>query len=161
MTFFGSTAFDGNGAGRAVWQTIKSFGGSYDDGNGMLKLNTPENVAAVAWLREMVQKGYVPEIAFAGGFQEEQAFMDGSAGAFPTGLFGYRYLNPLTAPSGTKYEKKNENDMFDAINAGDIYLAPMVAPKVRSPVAAPTYLGSAFLLGPRMLRRPMTSSTGS
>jgi multiple sugar transport system substrate-binding protein len=133
MTFFGSTAFDGNGAGRAVWQTIKSFGGSYDDGNGKLKLNTPENVAAVAWLREMVQKGYVPEIAFAGGFQEEQAFMDGSAGAFPTGLFGYRYLNPLTAPSGTKYEKKNENDMFDAINAGDIYLAPMVAPEGKKP----------------------------
>ena len=133
LTFFGSTAFDGNGAGRAVWQTIKSFGGSYDDGNGQLKLNTPENVAAVAWLREMVQKGYVPEIAFAGGFQEEQAFMDGSAGAFPTGLFGYRYLNPLTAPSGKKYEKKNENDMFDAINAGDIYLAPMVAPEGNKP----------------------------
>jgi len=127
LTFFGSTAFDGNGAGRAVGQIISSFGGGYDDGNGKLKLNTPENVAAVAWLREMVQKGYVPEIAFAGGFQEEQAFMDSSAGAFPTGLFGYRYLNPLTAPSGTKYEKKNENDMFDAIAAGDIYLAPLPA----------------------------------
>ena len=133
MTFFGSTAFDGNGAPRAVWQAISSFGGGYDDGNGKLKLNTPENVAAVAWLREMVQKGYVPEIAFAGGFQEEQAFMDSSAGAFPTGLFGYRYLNPLTAPSGTKYEKKNENDMFDAINAGDIYLAPHPAPEGNKP----------------------------
>jgi ABC-type glycerol-3-phosphate transport system substrate-binding protein len=129
LTFFGSTAFDGNGAGRAVWQVINSFGGGYDDGNGSLKLNTPENVAAIAWLREMVQKGYVPEIAFAGGFQEEEAFKDSSAGAFPTGLFGYRYVNPLTAPSGTKYEKKNENDMFDAIAAGDVYLAPMVAPE--------------------------------
>lgn len=127
LTFFGSTAFDGNGAPRAVYLVITSFGGSYDDGNGKLALNTPENVAAITWLREMVQKGYVPEIAFAGGFQEEQAFMDSSAGAFPTGLFGYRYLNPLTAPSGTKYEKKNENDMFDAMTAGDIYLAPMPA----------------------------------
>jgi multiple sugar transport system substrate-binding protein len=127
MTFFGSTAFDGNGAGRAVYLVVSSFGGSYDDGNGKLALNTPENVAAIAWLREMVQKGYVPEIAFAGGFQEEQAFMDNSAGAFPTGLFGYRYLNPLTAPNGTQYDKKNENDMFDALAAGDIYLAPMPA----------------------------------
>jgi multiple sugar transport system substrate-binding protein len=127
LTFFGSTAFDGNGAGRAVWQVITSFGGSYDDGDGKLALNTPENVAAIAWLREMVQKGYVPEIAFAGGFQEEQAFMDSSAGAFPTGLFGYRYLNPLTAPSGKKYEKKSQDDMFDALAAGDIYLAPMPA----------------------------------
>jgi multiple sugar transport system substrate-binding protein len=129
LTFFGSTAFDGDGAGRAVWQIVNSFGGIYDDGNGKLKLNTPENVAAVTWLREMVQKGYVPEIAFAGGFQEEEAFKDSSAGAFPTGLFGYRYVNPLTAPSGTKYEKGNENDMFDAIAAGDVYLAPMVAPE--------------------------------
>ena len=124
MTFFGSTAFNGDGANRAMFQTIASFGGSYDDGNGKLKLNTPENVAAVAWLREMVQKGYVPEIAFAGGFQEEQAFMDSSAGAIPTGLFGYRYMNPLTAPSGKKYEKKSQDDMFDAITAGDVYLAP-------------------------------------
>jgi multiple sugar transport system substrate-binding protein len=135
MTFFGSTAFDGDaaGPGRAVWQVISSFGGGYDDGNGKLKLNTPENVAAIAWLREMVQKGYVPEIAFAGGFQEEEAFKDSSAGAFPTGLFGYRYVNPLTAPNGTKYEKKNENDMLDAIAAGDVVLAPMVAPEGNKP----------------------------
>ncbi len=127
MTFFGSTAFNGNGAARAVYQAIGSFGGGYDDGNGKLKLNTPENVAAVAWLREMVQNGYVPEIAFAGGFQEEQAFMDASAGAIPTGLFGYRYMNPLTAPDGTKYEKKSEQDMLDALAAGDVTLQPMPA----------------------------------
>lgn len=124
LTFFGSTAFNGNGAARAVFQNFVSFGGGYDDGNGKLKLNTPENVAAVAFLREMVQKGYVPDIAFAGGFQEEEAFKDSSAGAFPTGLFGYRYVNPLTAPSGKKYEKKTQDDMLDAIAAGDVYLAP-------------------------------------
>ncbi|MCX6029290.1 MAG: extracellular solute-binding protein, partial [Chloroflexi bacterium] len=133
MTFFGSTASFGNGAARAVFQTIGSFGGGYDDGNGKLKLNTPENVAAVAWLRAMVQNGYVPEIAFAGGFQEEQAFMDSSAGAIPTGLFGYRYMNPLTAPSGKKYEKKTQDDMLDAIAAGDVYLAPMPAGPGKQP----------------------------
>ncbi len=129
LTFFGSTAFDGDGANRAVFATVASFGGGYDDGNGKIKLNTPENVAAIAWLREMVQRGYVPEIAFAGGFQEEQAFMDASAGAIPTGLFGYRYMNPLTAPNGTKYEKRSQEDMLDAIEAGDVYLAPMPAPE--------------------------------
>jgi multiple sugar transport system substrate-binding protein len=133
MTLFGSTAFDGEGAIRAVWQIFKSFGGSYDDGNGKLKLNTPENVAAVAWLRDMVQKGYVPEIAFAGGFQEEEAFKDSSAGSFPTLLLGYRYINPLTAPSGTKYAKGNADDMMDAIGAGDVYLSPMVAPEGKTP----------------------------
>jgi ABC-type glycerol-3-phosphate transport system substrate-binding protein len=34
LTFFGSTDFNGNGATRAVWTTISSFGGTYDDGNG-------------------------------------------------------------------------------------------------------------------------------
>jgi multiple sugar transport system substrate-binding protein len=133
MTMFGSTAFNGDGANRAIFQAISTFGGGYDDGNGKLKLNTPENIAAVAWLREMVQKGYVPEIAFAGGFQEEQAFMDSSAGAIPTGLFGYRYMNPLTAPSGKKYEKKNQDDMLDAITAGDVFLAPMPAGPGKKP----------------------------
>jgi ABC-type glycerol-3-phosphate transport system substrate-binding protein len=143
MTFFGSTDFDGNGATRAVWTTIASFGGTYDDGNGKMLLNTPENVAAIAWLREMVQKGYVPEIAFAGGFQEEEAFKDSSAGAFPTGLFGYRYINPLTAPSGKKYETKTEQDMLDAIAAGDVILQPMVAPEGKTPgceIAAPALI---------------------
>jgi multiple sugar transport system substrate-binding protein len=133
MTFFGSTDFDGDGAARAVWTTIASFGGTYDDGKGKMLLNTPEDVAAIKWLREMVQKGYVPEIAFAGKFQEEQAFMDSSAGAIPTGLFGYRYINPLTAPSGKKYEKKNQDDMLDAIAAGDVILAPMPAPAGKKP----------------------------
>jgi multiple sugar transport system substrate-binding protein len=142
MTMFGSTDFDGNGATRAVWTTISSFGGTYDDGEGKMLLNTPENVAAIEWLREMVQKEYVPEIAFAGGFQEEEAFKDSSAGSFPTGLFGYRYINPLTAPDGTKYEKKTEQDMLDAIAAGDVILRPMVAPEGKTPgcdIGAPAF----------------------
>jgi multiple sugar transport system substrate-binding protein len=133
MTYFGSTAFDGNGAGRAVWSVISSFGGTYDDGEGRMLLNTPENVAALTWLREMVQQGYVPEIAFAGGFQEEEAFKDSSAGAFPTGLFGYRYINPLVAPDGTEYPKGNSEDMLDAIAAGDVILRPFPAPAGQTP----------------------------
>jgi multiple sugar transport system substrate-binding protein len=75
----------------------------------------------------------VPEIAFAGGFQEEEAFKDSSAGAFPTGLFGYRYINPLTAPSGTKYSKGNSDDMLDAIAAGEVILAPFPAAAGKTP----------------------------
>jgi multiple sugar transport system substrate-binding protein len=133
MTYFGSTAFDGDGATRAVWQTMSSFGGTYDDGKGHMLLNTPENVAALTWLREMVQKKYVPDIAFAGGFQEEEAFKDSSAGSIPTGLFGYRYINPLTAPNGTKYSKGTSDDMIDAIAKGDVILAPFPAPAGKKP----------------------------
>jgi len=133
MTFFASTDFDGEGTSRGVWTTVSSFGGKFDDGEGNMTLNTPENVAAVEFLRTMVQSGYVPEIAFAGGFQEENAFKDASAGAFPTGLFGYRYVNPLTAPSGTEYAKGNEEDMLDAIAAGDVILSPFPAAEGQLP----------------------------
>ena len=64
---------------------------------------------------------------------EEEAFKDSSAGSFPTGLFGYRYVNPLTAPSGTKYEKGNAEDMLDAIAAGDVVLSPYFAAEGQQP----------------------------
>jgi multiple sugar transport system substrate-binding protein len=127
ITFFGSTDKGGEGLTRAIWTTIASFGGSLDDGQGNMLLNTPENIAAIEFLREIVANEYVPEIAFAGGFQEEEAFKDASAGSFPTGLFGYRYVNPLTAPDGTAYDKGNAEDMLDAIAAGDVYLAPFLS----------------------------------
>jgi multiple sugar transport system substrate-binding protein len=133
ITFFGSTDFDGEGLIRFVWTAISSFGGSLDDGQGTMRLNTPENIAAIEFLRTLVTEGYVPEIAFAGQFQEEEAFKDASAGSFPTGIFGYRYVNPLTAPDGTKYEKRNEEDMLDAIAAGDVYLAPSFAAEGHEP----------------------------
>ncbi|HMN31081.1 MAG TPA: extracellular solute-binding protein [Caldilineaceae bacterium] len=133
ITFFGSTDYEGEGLNRFMWTAISSFGGAFDDGNGVMTLNTPENVAAIEFIRTIVSQGYAPEIAFAGGFQEEQAFKDASAGSFPTGLFGYRYVNPLTAPNGTKYDKGNEEDMLDAITAGDVYLAPFLAAEGHKP----------------------------
>lgn len=133
ITFFGSTDYDGEGLKRFIWTAISSFGGSLDDGQGNMQLNTPENVAAIEFLREIVQKGYAPEIAFAGQFQEEEAFKDASAGSFPTGMFGYRYVNPLTAPDGDTYTKGNEEDMLDAIADGDIFLAPSFAAEGQEP----------------------------
>jgi len=133
MTFFGSTDKGGEGLTRAVWTIIDSFGGVLDDGQGNMKLDSPETISAIEFLREMVAKEYVPEIAFAGGFQEEEAFKDSSAGSFPTGLFGYRYVNPLTAPNGTKYETGSSEDMINAIEAGDVYLAPSFAAAGQQP----------------------------
>ena len=147
ITFFGSTDFDGEGLTRAIWTTMSSFGGSLDDGQGVMKLNTPENIAAIEFLRDIVQKGYVPEIAFAGQFQEENAFKDASAGSFPTGLFGYRYVNPLTAPSGTAYAKGNEQDMLDAIGAGDVVLSPFLSAPGQKPGCGIEVQGFAIPVG--------------
>jgi ABC-type glycerol-3-phosphate transport system substrate-binding protein len=89
----------------------------------------------------------VPEIAFAGGFQEENAFKDASAGAFPTGLFGYRYVNPLSAPNGTQYAKGNQEDMLDAIAAGDVVLSPYLAPEGQTPGCDVAVSGFAIPVG--------------
>lgn len=124
LTFFGSTDKGGQGIYRGLGTIQQSFGGKVDDGQGKMLLDTPENVAFIQFVRDLVAKGYVPDIAFAGGFQEEEAFKDSSAGAFPTGADGYVFLNPLTAPDGTKYDKGNENDFLDAVAAGELYLSP-------------------------------------
>jgi multiple sugar transport system substrate-binding protein len=146
-TYFGSTAYGGSGAGRGIWALIASFGGTYDDGQGNMLLNTPENVAAIEFLRETVVRGYNPETVFAGGFVEEDSFKDSSAAAIPTGLFGYRYINPLTAPDGTKYEKGSSDDMLDAIADGQVIMRPMFAPEGKTPSCNNDLQGIAIPVG--------------
>ena len=90
LTYWGSTAFDGEAAGRYYFQVLSSFGGGYDDGKGSMLLNTPENIKAVEFMREIVAKGYSSESVFVGNFEEEAAFKDAEAGAFPTG-----FLSPI------------------------------------------------------------------
>ncbi len=129
MTYWGNTSFDGEAAGRYFYQTIASFGGSYDDGQGNLKLNTPENIKAVEFMREAVSKELSSESVFAGNFEEEEAFKQGQAGAFPTGFFiAVRYLNPLKSPGGKDYANIEE-----AVNDKAIGLAPFVAPEGNTP----------------------------
>ena len=132
-TYFGSTAYGGSGTGRMVWSLVSSFGGTYHDGHGNALTNTPETVAAIEFLRETVKMGYNPETVFAGGFVEEDSFKDASAASIPTGLFGYRYINPLTAPDGTKYETGTYEDMIAAISDGKVIMRPMFAPEGNTP----------------------------
>lgn len=134
LTYWGSTAFNGEGAGRYFFQTVDSFGGGYDDGEGNMRLNTPENIAAVEFMRELVAHGYSPESVFVGNFEEEAAFKTAEAGAFPTGHYiAYLYLNPLTAPDGTEYDTASAQDMEAAVAAGDVAISPYVAPEGKTP----------------------------
>jgi multiple sugar transport system substrate-binding protein len=132
-TYFGSTAYGGSGTGRMAWSLVSSFGGTYADADGNMYLTSPETVAALEFWRMTVAEGYNPETVFAGGFVEEDSFKDASAGAIPTGLFGYRYINPLTAPDGTEYSKGSADDMLDAIADGKVILAPMFSPEGQTP----------------------------
>ncbi|BCX05977.1 MAG: hypothetical protein KatS3mg053_3915 [Candidatus Roseilinea sp.] len=136
ITYFGSTAFDGEGTTRFTNTLIKSFGGTFDDGQGNMKLDTPENVAAIEFLREIIAAGYVHPRTWDGTttpFIEEEPMKTAEAASFPTGIFGYRYVNPLKAPSGKEYNKGNEEDMLDAITAGDVFVAPFFAPEGKKP----------------------------
>ncbi len=77
ITFFGSTAFDGEGVTRFIWTAVSSFGGKFSDGAGKMTLNTPENVKAVEFIREIVAKGYATDETFQGTstpFIEEEPF---------------------------------------------------------------------------------------
>ncbi|NPV55046.1 MAG: extracellular solute-binding protein [Anaerolineae bacterium] len=147
ITFYGSTEKGGSGINRAMFTTLSSFGGGLDDGNGNMLLNTPENIAAIEFLREIVAKGYAPEAVFAGKFQEEEYFKDSSAGAFPTGLNGYLYLFPLTAPNGTPYDTNTSQDFLNALEAGDIYLSPFVSVEGVQPGCNTTATGLAIPVG--------------
>jgi multiple sugar transport system substrate-binding protein len=146
-TYFGSTAYAGTGGTRMVWSLVSSFGGTYDDGEGNLYLTSPETIAAIEFLRMTVAEGYNPETVFAGGFVEEDSFKDASAAAIPTGLFGYRYINPLTAPDGTAYDKGNSEDMLDAIAAGDVILDHMFVPEGQTPGCGVSANGFAIPVG--------------
>ncbi len=133
LTYFGSNDLDGNGITRGMTTIMFSFGGKYDDGKGKMLLNTPENIAAIEFMREMVAKGYVTEDSYVGKYQEEITFKNSTAGSFPTGMNAYLFLNTLTAPNGKKYAKGNQNDFLDALAAGDAYLAPFPAPAGKTP----------------------------
>lgn len=133
ITYFGSTDFDGDATSRYFWTAVSSFGGTYDDGKGNMLLNTPENIKAIGFMREVVQKGYSPEIVFAGKFQEEEPMKTAEAASMPTGVFGYRYVNPLKSPKGKSYNTKSEKDMLDAIDAGDVKLAPFLSDAGKQP----------------------------
>lgn len=134
LTYWGSTAFDGEATGRYFYQVISSFGGSYDDGQGNMRLNTPENIAAIEFMRQVVASGYSPEAVFVGNFEEEASFKTAEAAAFPTGFFvAYNYLNPLTAPDGTEFNSATAKDMEDAVAAGKIKIAPGFAPEGMTP----------------------------
>jgi multiple sugar transport system substrate-binding protein len=151
ITYFGSTDFDGEGTTRYFWMAVSSFGGTFDDGKGNMLLNTPENIAAVQFMREVVAKGYSPDIVFAGKFQEEEPMKDATAASLPTGIFGYRYINPLKAPSGKVYNTKTEADMVDAINAGDVKLSPFFAPQGKKPSCQTTFTGFVIPKGAKNL----------
>ncbi|MBC8160121.1 MAG: extracellular solute-binding protein, partial [Roseiflexaceae bacterium] len=134
MTYWANTAFDGEATSRYFFMALSSFGGGYDDGTGKMLLNRPENVEAISFMRQIATGGYSPEAVFAGNFEEEQSFKQGTAGAFPVSYAVARnYLHPLTSPDGQVFDSNSPQDIEDAVAAGALGAAPFVAPEGQTP----------------------------
>jgi multiple sugar transport system substrate-binding protein len=131
ITYFGGTAFDGEATSRYFWGVTSSFGGKWDDGKGGMLLNTPENVKAIEFMRTVIEKGYSSEDVFLGDFKEENKFKTAESASFPTGVFAFRYIQPLKSPSGKEFGKDFDptgQPMKDAVADGAMAFAPLFSP---------------------------------
>jgi len=106
-----------------MFPLIASFGGTLADESGFATWTQPETVAAIEWIRGLHAAGAIPETSLASGFDYENSFKDGSAGAFIAGSWSYVYLNPVTAPDGTAFPA-DSTSIPAALEAGELAFAP-------------------------------------
>lgn len=116
------------------WPLIKTFGGIFADADGDIAWANDATVKAIEFTREILAKGYAPEVILAPGFDDEIPFMNGDVGAFNAGSWSYVWLNPLKAPSGAVYDNKSAS-VEEAIKAGDLVLSPHISAPGSDPVA--------------------------
>ncbi len=115
------------------WPLIRTFGGRFADSNGKIAWANDATVKAIEYTRELIQKGYAPEVILSPGFDNEIPFMNGDAGAFVAGSWSYVWLSPLKAPSGAVYDFKSASTL-EAIKAGDIVLSSYLTAPGSKPV---------------------------
>ncbi len=121
---------------------IISAGGTIaDPATGKATWANDKTVEVVKWARELFGNQYAPTVDLNTGFDDETPFMQGDAGAFLAGSWSYVYLNPLTAPDGTKFDNKSES-VQKAFDAGKLGFAPPLSWKGNKPVMMIT--GTAY-----------------
>lgn len=94
-----STFFAGRhyGAAELTWGPwFYSNGGSIFDAEGKPNWASPENVEVVAWARELLANGYIPETCFTGDFTAgETPWVDGNAASVRGGSWSYLFIPGL------------------------------------------------------------------
>ncbi len=125
---------------------IKSFGGEIADAEGKAIWANPGAEAALRFVREMFVNKYSPEVALAPGFDYEEPFKRGDAAGFFAGSWSYVYLNPLTAPDGSKFDQQAAS-VAAAGEAGKMGFAPPLAAPNGKPVAFSVATGWAIPRG--------------
>jgi multiple sugar transport system substrate-binding protein len=106
-----------------------------------MELGQPAQSLGQELLAAVISGGTVPDLIEMGGGSFMQYYRNGALqdqNEWVKAQSWYADIDPgalksCTAPDGTRYEKGNENDMLDAIAAGDIILAPMFSPEGKTP----------------------------
>jgi multiple sugar transport system substrate-binding protein len=132
---------EGASVERFYYPLMASFGAEVVDEDGRAIWANAESVAALEFVRALYQNDLVPEVTLAPGFDFEEPFKQGEAGAFVAGTFSYVYLTPLNAPSGEVFDAAPPAEGFDsnAIAVGDAFDAGelMFAPPLSAPDGEP------------------------
>jgi multiple sugar transport system substrate-binding protein len=102
---------------------LTSYGVKFADDKGLASWATPEAVKGIEAIRKLYADEKIPDTALATGFDYENNFKDGSAGAFMAGSWSYVFLNPLKTPAGKEYPA-DSTAIEKALAAGDLQLAP-------------------------------------
>src|ERR1041385_5545815 len=113
---------------------IKTFGGDVADNDGKAIWASPETVQAAQFVRDLFANKYAPDVDLAPGFDDEEPFKRGDAGAFMAGSWSYVFLSPLISPDGTKFDKKSDS-VQAAYDAGKLNFAPPLAKDGSKPVS--------------------------
>ncbi len=119
---------------RFYYNLIVSYGGQIADNEGRAIWANEATMKTVEFARALFANGYAAQESLAPGFDNEQPFMRGEAGAFVAGSYSYVYLTPITAPDGTEF-KGEITGTFDpealsvgaALKAGKLSIAPQFA----------------------------------
>ncbi len=111
---------------------LSSYGVTFADENGLASWASPEAVKGIEAIRALFAAGKIPDTALATGFDYENNFKDGSAGAFLAGSWSYVFLNPLKTPSGIEYPA-DSSAIVKALEAGDLQFAPPIHTKDGKP----------------------------
>ncbi len=133
------------------WPLIRTFGGHFADAKGKITWANEATVKAVEYTRELISKGYAPEVILAPGFDDEIPFMNGDVGAFNAGSWSYVWLNPLKAPSGNVYDYKSKS-VEEAIKAGDLVLSPQISAPGGTPVSPLDGISWAIPVGTKNIK---------
>lgn len=111
---------------------MSSYGVQFADADGLASWASPEAVKAVEAVRALFSGAKMPDTALAAGFDYENNFKDGSAGAFLAGSWSYVFLNPLKTPTGKEYPA-DSTAVEQALSAGDLQFAPPIHTKDGKP----------------------------